>query len=78
MGEGTGIYRVLVKRLEREKPLGRPRSRREDNIKCTLERYRSMGRTAFDWLRIGSGGGFCEQGDETSGSIKKAGYCVTS
>jgi hypothetical protein len=37
-----------------------------------------MGRTGFGWLRIGSSGGLCEHGNEPSGSIKKAGYCLTS
>jgi hypothetical protein len=36
-----------------------------------------MGRTGFDWHRIGSGGGFCEHDNELSGSIKKAGCCLT-
>jgi hypothetical protein len=37
-----------------------------------------MGRTGFGWLRIGpSGAGFCEHGNEPSGSIKKAGYFLT-
>jgi hypothetical protein len=33
MGEGRGVYRVLVGKPERERPLGRPRRRWEDNIK---------------------------------------------
>jgi hypothetical protein len=32
MGEGRGVYRVLVGRPEGKRPLGRPRRRREDNI----------------------------------------------
>jgi hypothetical protein len=32
-----------------------------------------MGRTGFNWLRIGSIGDFFEHGDEPSGFIKKAG-----
>jgi hypothetical protein len=32
MGEGRGIYRVLVWRPEGKRPLGRPRRRWEDNI----------------------------------------------
>jgi hypothetical protein len=35
-GEGRGVYRVLVGRPEGERPLGRPRSRWEDNIKMNL------------------------------------------
>jgi hypothetical protein len=33
MGEGRGVYRILVGRLEGKRPLGRPRRRWEDNIK---------------------------------------------
>jgi hypothetical protein len=32
MGEGRGVYRVLVGRPEGKRPLGRPRRRWEDNI----------------------------------------------
>jgi len=35
-GERKGVYRVLVGRPERKRPLGRPRRRREDNIKMDL------------------------------------------
>jgi len=34
-------------------PLGRPRQKWENNIKMDL-REKSMGRTGFSWLRIGS------------------------
>jgi hypothetical protein len=37
-----------------------------------------MGRTEYGWLRIEYSGGFCEHGNESSGSIKKASYCLTS
>jgi hypothetical protein len=57
MGEGRGVYRVLVGRPEGKRPLGRPRRRWEDNIKMDLREIRSMGRTGFSWLRIGSSGG---------------------
>jgi hypothetical protein len=36
MGEGRGVYRVLVVRPEGKRPLGRPRLRWEDNIKIDL------------------------------------------
>jgi hypothetical protein len=36
MGEGRGAYRVLVGRSEGKRPLGRPRSRWENNIKMDL------------------------------------------
>jgi hypothetical protein len=36
MGEGRGVYRVLVERPEGKRPLGRPWRRWEDNIKMDL------------------------------------------
>jgi hypothetical protein len=39
MGEGRGAYRILVGRLEGRKPLRRPRSRWEDNIKMKLQEW---------------------------------------
>jgi hypothetical protein len=36
MGEERGAYRILVERPEGRRPLGRPRRRREDNIKMDL------------------------------------------
>jgi hypothetical protein len=36
MGEGRGVYRVLVRRTGGKRPLGRPRRRWEDNIKLDL------------------------------------------
>jgi hypothetical protein len=36
MGEGRGVYRVLVGRPDGKRPLGRPRHRWEDNIKMDL------------------------------------------
>ena len=37
MGEGRGVYRVLVGRPEGKRPLGRPRRRWEDNIKMDVQ-----------------------------------------
>ena len=37
MGEGRDVHRVLVGKSEGKRPLGRPRSRREDNIKMDLQ-----------------------------------------
>jgi hypothetical protein len=36
-GESRGVYRVLVGKPERKKPLGRPRHGWEDNIKMDLQ-----------------------------------------
>ena len=37
MGEGRGVYRVVVGKPEGKRPLGRPRRRWEDNIKIDLQ-----------------------------------------
>jgi len=37
-----------------------------------------MGRTGFNWLRTGPVVGFCDHGNEPSGSIKKSVYCLES
>ena len=37
MGEGIGVYRVLVGKPERKRPLGSPRHRWEDSIKMDLQ-----------------------------------------
>jgi hypothetical protein len=38
MREGRGVYRVLVGKPKGKRPLGRPRPRREDNIKMDLQK----------------------------------------
>ena len=40
MGEGRGMYRVLVEKPEGKRPLGRPRRRWEGNIKMDLQEVR--------------------------------------
>jgi hypothetical protein len=37
MGEGRGVYRLLIGRSEGKRPLGRPGRRWEDNIKMVRE-----------------------------------------
>jgi hypothetical protein len=49
MGEGRGVYRVLVGRPEGKRPLGRPRRRWEDNIKMNL---REIGIDGASWIRL--------------------------
>jgi len=49
MGEGRGVYRVLVGRPEGKRPLGRPRCRWEDNIKID---HREMGTDGANWTRL--------------------------
>jgi len=37
MGQGRGVYRVLVGKPEGRRPVGRPRRRWEDNIQMDLQ-----------------------------------------
>ena len=37
MGERRGVYRVLVRKPEGKRPLGRPRRKWEDNINMDLQ-----------------------------------------
>jgi hypothetical protein len=59
-------------------PKGRPRSRWEDNINVD---FREIGIDGANWIRLAQNRvrweGVCEHGNEPSGSIKKAGYCLT-
>jgi hypothetical protein len=49
MGEGRGVYRVLVGKPEGKRPLGRPRRRWEDNIKMDP---REIGIDGTNWIRL--------------------------
>jgi hypothetical protein len=49
MGEGRDVYRVVVGKPERKRPLGRPRRRWEDNIKLDL---REIGIDGANWIRL--------------------------
>ena len=49
MGERRGVYRVLVGKPEGKTPLGRPRPRREDNIKMYLQ---EVGCGGMDWIEL--------------------------
>ena len=56
MGEGRGMYRVLVGKPEGKRPLGRPRHRWEDNIKMDHQGVGWGAWTGSMWLRRGTGG----------------------
>jgi hypothetical protein len=57
MGDWRGAYRVLMGRPDRKRPLGRPRSKWEDNIKIDLQEVGWEALTGLMWLRIGTDGG---------------------
>jgi len=48
MAEGRGVHRVLVRKPEGKRPLGRPRRRWEDNIKTDLRVVGGGG----DWMEL--------------------------
>ena len=48
MGDGRGVHRVLVGKLEGKRPLGRPIHRWEDNIKMDQE----VGGGCGDWMEL--------------------------
>jgi len=49
MGEGRNRYKVLVRKSDRKRPLGRPRRRWEDNIKMDLQ---EVGCGYMDWIEL--------------------------
>jgi hypothetical protein len=56
MGEERNMYKVLVGKPNRKKPLGRPRRRWEDGIRMDLGEI-GWGWGGLYWLRTGTGGG---------------------
>jgi hypothetical protein len=50
------MYRVSVGKSEAKRPTGRPRRRREDNIKMDLKRKDVGVWTGLGWLRMETGG----------------------
>ena len=49
MGDGRVVYRVLVRKPEGRRPLGRPRRRWEENIRMDL---REVGCGCVDWMEL--------------------------
>jgi hypothetical protein len=49
MGEGRAVYRFLVGKPERRRALGRPRHRREDNVRMDLL---EVGCGCVDWMEL--------------------------
>jgi hypothetical protein len=49
MGEDRGVHRVLVGKPQGKRPLGKPRSRWEDNIKMDLQEF---GGGRGDWMEL--------------------------
>jgi hypothetical protein len=49
MGEGRGVYMVLVGKLQGNRPLGRPTVTWKDNIKMDLQ---EVGCGGMNWIRL--------------------------
>jgi hypothetical protein len=49
LGDGRGVYRVLVGKPEGKRPLGRPRQRWADSIKANLQ---EVGCGSVDWIEL--------------------------
>jgi hypothetical protein len=49
MGEKRNVYRLLVRKPEGKRPLGRPRRRWSDNIKMDLL---EIGLNVLDWIGL--------------------------
>jgi hypothetical protein len=47
--EERGVYRVLLRKPEVKRPMGRPRRRRENDIKMDLEEVECGGK---DWIEL--------------------------
>jgi hypothetical protein len=64
MGEGRGVYRVLLGKPDGKRPLGKLRRRWEDNIQMDLQ---EVGCGGMDWIELAGGlrqvAGTCECGN---------------
>jgi hypothetical protein len=49
IGERRGVYKVLVRKPEGKRPLGRPKRRWEGNIKMDLQ---EVGYGGMDWIEL--------------------------
>jgi len=47
--EGRGVYRIMMGKPERKRPLGRPRRRWDDYIKMELQ---EVGCWGTDWIEL--------------------------
>jgi hypothetical protein len=71
-GEKMNAFRILLRKPEEKRPLGKPRRKWVDNITMDLREIEWDG---MDWIDLAQGPveGSCEHGNEPSGSNKLLG-----
>ena len=57
LGEGRGVYRVLVRKLGERDHRGDPDVDGRIILRCIFRRWEGVVRTGWSWLRIGTCGG---------------------
>ena len=57
MGEGRGVYRVLVGKLKERDHWGDPDVDGRIILRWIFGKWEGVARTGWSWLRIGTGGG---------------------
>jgi hypothetical protein len=58
MGEWRGVYRILVRKPEGKRPLGRLKHRWEDNINMDLQ---EVGCGDMDWIELAQDRDRCQE-----------------
>jgi len=61
------VNKILVRKPEGKKPLGKPRCREDNNIRMDL---REIGWKGVDWIHLAQNRDSCEHGNESLSSIK--------
>jgi hypothetical protein len=56
MGAITNAYKILVRKPEGKRPLGRPRHRGRVILRLILKKYSENVWTGFMWVRVGTSG----------------------
>jgi hypothetical protein len=59
--ENINVYRVLVRKPEEKRPLGRTNRKREDNIKIELQEIVWEACVVLNWLRVQTSSGLLQK-----------------